>query len=299
MHNLYTIFVKILKINKRFANNLVNEKGNIPRRGVVPQFSDLEVISLNLAAESIGIGSENYLFSKLKEYKKDFPNLISRRQYNDRRKITSTLCNKLREKIASYIDRGEDMYCINSKPIEVCRPVRAKRCRMGKNNYEKAPNIGYCDSQVKYYYGHKLHAICGLSGVIHSFDMTKTSVHDINYLQDVKYEYHDCSIFGDRGYIGANVQLDLFETAHIKMEVPYRLNQKDWKPTFIPFAKARKRIETVFSQLCDQLMIIRNYAKQTEGLFTRIISKISALTILQSINKINNKPIDRVKYAIF
>jgi hypothetical protein len=27
MHNLYTIFVKILEINKRFANNLVNEKG--------------------------------------------------------------------------------------------------------------------------------------------------------------------------------------------------------------------------------------------------------------------------------
>jgi len=128
--------------------------------------------------------------------------------------------------------------------------------------------------------------------------MTKASVHDMNYLQDVKYEYHDCSIFGDRGYIGTDVQLDLFETAHIKMEVPYRLNQKDWKPTFIPFAKARKRIETVFSQLCDQFMIVRNYAKQTEGLFTRIISKITALTFFQYINKINNKPIDKVKYAL-
>jgi|GEM_PF-5847936 len=35
--------------------------------------------------------------------------------------------------------------------------------------------------------------------------MTKAGVHDINYLQDVKYEYHDCSIFGGRGYIGANL----------------------------------------------------------------------------------------------
>ena len=24
----------------------------------------------------------------------------------------------------------------------------------------------------------------------------------------------------------------------IRLECPYRLNQKDWKPTFIPFAKA-------------------------------------------------------------
>ena len=58
-------------------------------------------------------------------------------------------------------------------------------------------------------------------------------------------------------------------------------------------------IETLFSQLCDQFMIIRNYAKDTDGLFARIIGKISALTILQYINYKNEKPIGRVKYALF
>ncbi|KIP55918.1 hypothetical protein ST42_07745 [Prevotella pectinovora] len=104
--------------------------------------------------------------------------------------------------------------------------------------------------------------------------------------------------YGDKGYIGADVQLDLFETAHIRLECPYRLNQKDRKPTFIPFAKARKRIETIFSQLTDQFLVIRNYAKKTNGLFARIIGKISALTILQYVNFINDKPIGRIKYAL-
>ncbi len=92
--------------------------------------------------------------------------------------------------------------------------------------------------------------------------------------------------------------LTFFETANIRLECPYRLNQKAWKPTFIPFAKARKRVETVFSQLCDQYMVIRNYAKQTDGLFARIIGKISALTVAQYINYLNNQPIGRVKYAL-
>ena len=104
--------------------------------------------------------------------------------------------------------------------------------------------------------------------------------------------------YGDKGYIGADVQLDLFETAHIRLECPYRLNQKDRKPTFIPFAKARKRIETIFSQLTDQFLVIRNYAKKTNGLFARIIGKISTLTILQYVNFINDKPIGRIKYAL-
>lgn len=50
------------------------------------------------------------------------------------------------------------------------------------------------------------------------------------------------------------------------------------------FCQSEKRIETLFSQLCDQFMIIRNYAKDTGGLFARIIGKISAITILQYIN---------------
>lgn len=57
-------------------------------------------------------------------------------------------------------------------------------------------------------------------------------------------------------------------------------------------------IETLFSQMCDQLMLIHNYTKDIKGIFTRVMSKISALTTLQYINKINNKPIGRVKYAL-
>ena len=74
---------------------------------------------------------------------------------------------------------------------------------------------------------------------------------------------------------------------HTKFVKTYRLNQKNWKPTFIPFAKARKRIETLFSQLTDQFLVIRNYAKITNGLFARIIGKITALTILQYVNFID------------
>ena len=301
MCNLYTKFVKFLEICKHFSKDLVTESGNIRRPGPVPRFSDLEVIALSMAAEAEEIDSENWLFeAKLKECRSSMPNLVSRRQFNDRRKSVSALCEQIRSRIANHIDGGEDYFCIDSKPIEVCRVARGKRCKMGRyGEFAKAPDFGYCASQGCYFFGYKFHALCGLSGVIHSYDLSKASVHDINYLNDIKPLYHDCSIFGDKGYIGAEVQLDLFETANIKLECPYRLNQKDWKPTFVPFAKARKRVETIFSQLTDQFLVIRNYAKDANGLFARIISKVSAMTALQYINYINNKPIGRIKYALY
>ena len=262
MRNLSANFVKILDICKNHSKNLVNGLGNLPRRGVVPRFSYLEVIALSLTQEKMSIGSEANFFALLQEYKEDFPNLISRRQYNDRRKFTANLCEQIRQNIAQAIDGGEDVFCIDSKPVPVCRIARAKRCKLGKLNLDTAPSFGFCASQNMYYYGYKLHALCGITGVIHSYDLSKAAVHDIHYLQKLKYDYHNCTLIGDKGYLSKAVQLDLFETAEIRLEVPYRLNQKDWKPTFAPFAKARKRVETLFSQLDDQFTICRNYAKQ-------------------------------------
>ena len=64
-------------------------------------------------------------------------------------------------------------------------------------------------------------------------------------------------------------------------------------------AKAIDGGETVFSQLNDHLMMIRNYAKKPSGLFARMEAKVAAFTILQYINLLNHRPIGQVKYALF
>lgn len=47
-HKLYAIFAKFLNICKQVAGNFVNESGNVPRKGVVPGFSDLEIMALTV-----------------------------------------------------------------------------------------------------------------------------------------------------------------------------------------------------------------------------------------------------------
>jgi len=300
MRNFIVNFERILGICKNFAGNRVNELGNVPRCGVVPKFSDLEVIALGITAEAFGFDSENLLFHRLhKECKKDLPHLISRRQFNARRKLTARLAKDIRKDVAVAINGGKDVFCIDSKPVKVCQNARARRCTMGRDNADAVPDWGYCASQGLHYYGYKLHAVCGIRGVIHSYDMTAASVHDLHYLNDVRWEYHDCLMLGDKGYLCAQVQQNLFDVANITLEVPYRLNQKNWKPPTWAYKRFRKRIETIFSQLNDNLMMIRNYAKQSCGLFTRMPGKIVAMTFMQYVNFINHRPIGQIKYALF
>ena len=129
--------------------------------------------------------------------------------------------------------------------------------------------------------------------------MSPASVHDVNYLKDIKAQISDCTLIGDRGYLSAEIQLNLFETCNIKLNTPMRSNQKEYKKQPYIFRKKRKRIETLFSQLCDQFMIRRNYAKSFQRFKTRILSKITALTVVQYINKfVFDSNINNIKIGI-
>ena len=83
--------------------------------------------------------------------------------------------------------------------------------------------------------------VSGVRDVIHSYDMTAIIVHDLNYLKGVRWQYHDCLMLGDKGYLSAEVQKNLFDVANISLEVPYRLNQKNWP-------RPRKPIESSASE---------------------------------------------------
>ena len=299
MHNIHTNFIKILNVLKDIIGDEINEKGNYLRRGSVPKFSDIEIIALSLTAESLSIDSENYLFSKLnKEYLNNFENLISRRQYNDRRKLLFEKTEQVRKSMAESINEQAAIFAIDSMPLEICKISREKRNKMGKESQHHSPDKGYCASQKKYFYGYKLHSVCSAAGVIQSLDLTKASVHDIHYLKDVKELFSNCMIVGDKGYISKQQQINLFESSGIELEVPLRSNQKGQEPKMWILKKVRKRIETVFSQLCDQFMMQRNYAKSFTGFKSRVLAKVTSLTVLQFLNKfIYNKPVGRVKHT--
>jgi hypothetical protein len=289
MNNFGANYEKILEVLKQ-----IESKKNFLKQKRKPKLSDIELIAVDLTAEYMSIDSEYQLFRLLPEF---ISNRIERSVYNRRKRGMFFYRETLRKQIAKQLSTS-DYYIVDSMPLEVCKLSRSKRSSICKDDYLTAPNRGYCASQGMDYYGYKLHAVCTVDGVFTDFDLTKASVHDIHYLKDIKQAYCNCTILGDKGYLSAHYQLDLFETCQINLEVPMRKNQNEFKAHPFIFRKSRKRIETLFSQLCDQFMIRRNYAKSFDGFKNRILSKLMALTVIQMINKLNNKNINNIKTCI-
>jgi len=300
MHNLKSNFDKFFDITKSVFINSIDSFDNFFFYRNLPKMSDCQIIALAITGETLGIDSENYFWGKLKhDHINDFPNLIDRSNFNRRRKKLYPFIEQLNQAIANRLNEGENIFLIDSIPIPVCKNAREKQSKVCKQNFETAPDKGYSAVNKSYFYGYKLHLLTSVKGIFHSMDLTKASVHDIHYLSQVKQSgLHNCTLLADKGYLSATYQLDLFNTCQVSLQTPYRANQFDYKPYPIIFRKVRKRIETLFSQLCDQFMLKRNYAKTITGLSVRILSKITAVTLLQFMNLKNDKPLNHLKYAL-
>lgn len=289
MSNLEASYKLILKEIRKISSG-----ENLYFKPINPKLSDIELISLIILAEFKSIDSEHQLFRELNGTVLD--GKIERSVYNRRKRKLFPFIEEIRMKMVEKFNECENYFVVDSMPLEVCKISRAARSKICKDADYALPNRGFCASQNIHFYGYKLHAVCSINGVFQSFDLSPASVHDIHYLQDIKTQLSDCVLLGDKGYLSQTVQLDLFNEVNIQLETPKRVNQKDYKPQFYQFKKYRKRIETLFSQLCDQFMIRRNYAKTFEGFKTRILTKITTLTTIQYLNKfVLNRNINNLK----
>ena len=290
MTNIVKNYFRVLEVISSL-NFELDFKSGIGRK---QKMSDIEVVALSLTAEFMSIDSENSLFKQL--LPGEISNLIERSQFNKRRKKLFLFSEQIRKKLAAQFLCFEDYFIVDSMPLEICKFSRHNRIKICKDDFETAPSKGFCASQNSWFYGYKLHGVCSVTGVFHSLDITKAEVHDVHFLKNIKQQMSDCVLLGDRGYLSDSIQIDLFQSANIKLETPKRINQMNYKPQPYIFKKSRKRIETLFSQLCDQFLIRRNYAKTFEGFKTRILAKITALTLVQYINKfIFDRPINNIK----
>ncbi len=86
-----------------------------------PHFHDIEVMVLSLTAECFRIDSECHLFSKLNnEYRKSFTNLISGRQYNDRKRQFFVKREQALKPMTEPLNSHADIFATGSMPLETC-----------------------------------------------------------------------------------------------------------------------------------------------------------------------------------
>jgi hypothetical protein len=292
-----TIFVIVDDIYNEVTPIAIRDRCNIKDS----KLSDSEIISVSIVGELLTIDSEKAFFSLLKrEYSNLFPRLGDRSRFNR----TKRNLHAVIEEIRLYISRLMQSYynsirIVDSMPIPVCEFGRAhfSKCFKGVASY------GRCASKKETYFGFKLHALTTVDGFLTDFVITPANIDDRNAIWDLCDKYKSISIIGDKGYINKRLTPELKTERDIDLIFLKRDNSKEKYPKDIRqlIFKARRRVETSFSQLSEQLNINKVKSKSLSGFFTRTRIKILSHTISYFINELMGKEhsIAKIKELVF
>jgi len=301
MHDLYSIYRKVRSQLEIHLEQYLVWGENVKFYPNQPKMSDLEIISLAITSECLGIDSESLLFSKLKkDYSDRFKNLIHRTNYNRRKKNLEPWIIRVAQKLSASIEDTKKDYIIDSIPIAVCKICRAPRSTVCRKPEDEVKASRSFDSTIsQYFVGYKLHLIVSSLGVYQHHKLLPANKHDLTMLKELEYTHlFNCVLIGDKAYRSNPLQLKLFDHFQIELSSPYRRNQKDFKKYPYERKITRKRIETCFSQYCDDFNLKRNYAKTYTGINVRVSTKIAAMTFKQYWNQLNGNKISHTKHSL-
>lgn len=263
--------------------------------------SDSEIITLSICGELAGIDSENAWYSFVKcNYRHLFPRLCSRTRFNRTRRALLQVAELLRQRlIHSFPIPISRYFVIDSFPLPVCKFGRARYCRSFRVD---GADYGKCPSKKETYFGFKVHALITIEGYITAFEITPASVDDRKGLRDLTENHLCLTVLGDKGYTGEQLWEDMQEKGICLMSLKPSNHKNNWpKEVRQVIFRFRRRIETVFSQLSEQLNVEKVLAKSFRGLCTRLQNKILGHNLCMAFNSIFREPCDigKIKHLIF
>ena len=291
---VYTI---IDDLYHQFVPSSVSQRRNVD----TAKMSDSEIITLSICGELAGIDSENAWYSFVKRnYRHLFPRLCSRTRFNRTRRALLQVTELLRQKLThSFPIPTSRYFVIDSFPLPVCKFGRARYCRSFRVD---GANYGKCPSKKETYFGFKVHALITIEGYITAFEITPASVDDREGLRDFAENHLCLTVLGDKGYTGEQLWEDMQEKGICLMSLKPSNHKNNWpKEVRQVIFRFRRRIETVFSQLSEQLNAEKVLAKSFRGLCTRLQNKILGHNLWMAFNSIFREPCDigKIKHLIF
>lgn len=259
--------------------------------GPAPDCSDSELVTMLLVGECRGWDVETDLMSYWREYPDLFPTVPTQDRFNRRRRNLAPAINLLRQALLALLDLAEDRQCaIDSLPIPVVQfhlvPGSTGDWRAYGATFGKVP------SKKMTIFGYKLHLLVTLSGLILDFELAPANATDLEVGSELLEQHTDLEVYGDKGYISAEVAARLLDLNRLRLLTLPRVNQKVQVPPAVSrtFNAVRQIIETVNGQLTEQFHIERNHAHTFRGLCARLITKLTAHTLCIYLNRLLGNP---------
>ena len=252
-----------------------------PRIGLRPKLSDAELVTLSVLQVLLGFEDEARWVRYAKAHLRHlFPYVPGQSGYNKRLRKAASMLRSVMRILATDIDAwADDTWLIDSTPVECGR----SRPTAKRSNLAGWAGYGYCASHSRFFWGLRLHLVTTPAGLPVAFALANPKTDERDVALDIFEGDPELlagragqTLVADKGYASAEFERRLAEHGielirpAMKRERPRRGARQ--------LRSIRQIIESVNATLKSQLSLERHGGHSPQGVATRVIQRLFALT---------------------
>jgi len=255
------------------------------RGGRRPLISDAELVALAVAQAAIGISSDRQFLGLIGRLLPGwFPHLPDQSQYNRRLRMLVELISIVQQQLARMLDRGgvrlSDGTLIGVANYPGCQH---------RSEFAGFARFGFAKSQHRFVYGVRLVLLTDEHGLPLGYTVVPANEKEYEPLADLLTGTPSEVVIGDKGFWGRDYARRL-AAAGTTLLTPDKTRTAANLGRERALASTRLVIESVFSNLKEQMRLEHHRARTPAGLAVRIAQRILALTLGMLLNRLNGRP---------
>src|SRR5580765_595292 len=256
-----------------------------PRGGRRPLISDAELVSLAVCQAAIGISSDRQLLGLIGRVLPDwFPHLPDQSQYNRRLRGLVELISRVQQRLARWLDSGG----VRLSDGTLIGVANYPGCQQ-RSEFAGFARFGFAKSQHRFIYGVRLVLLTDRRGLPLGYTIVPANEKEYEPLADLLTGTPAAVVIGDKGFWGRDYARRLAASG-TRLLTPDKTRTAANLGRERALTSTRLVIESVFSNLKEQMRLEHHLARTPAGLAVRIAQRILALTLGILLNTLNGRP---------
>src|SRR6476469_5445571 len=247
--------------------------------------SDAELVALAVAQAAIGISSDRQFLGLIGRLLPGwFPPLPEQSQYNSRLRGLVELISIVQQQLARLLDTGGARLS-DGTLIEVAGYPGCQQ----HSEFAGFARYGFAKSQHRFVYGVRLVLLTDLSGLPLGYTIVPANEKEYEPLADLLTGTPSAVVVADKGLWGRDYTRRLASSGTTLLPPAKTRTGTNERRERAP-ASTRLVIESVFSNLKQQMRLERHLARTPAGLAVRIAQRLLALTLGMLLNRLSGRP---------
>lgn len=252
-----------------------------PKVGIAPKLSDAELMTMAVVQVLLGFAKEaQWIRYASKHLRHLFPYVPGQAGYNKRLRKSAVQLQAMIRLLAQDTDAWhDDVWLIDSTPVQ----CGTSRPTVQRSNVAGSANYGYCASHSRYFWGLRLHLVTTPAGLPITFALADPKLDE----RDVAISMFEIdpgllagrdgqTLVMDKGY--ASTELESRLAAYgIESIRPARKREQARRGAG-QLKPIRQIIESVNATLKGQLSLENHHGHSEQGVLTRVMQRLLALT---------------------